>query len=238
MDSDIKSIKEKLRIASLLAVNAGFIDAYTFFHFQGRFAGAQTGNLVQAGIALAQGNWQLTGNFLMPILFFMVGIAFKTVVTHIRVKHKLDSTTYLLWVQLIFIWLFVTFYSAFFQVNGTLEISILSFIMAIQMNNFTVTHGLGYGSIFSTANMRSFAQGLVQYGLTRDKADLKKAGVYFSLVFSFLTGAVMSTWLQYFFAGWTLYGSVIILVIVIYIFHSELVNMKKYLLRSYNSLDK
>ena len=42
--------KESLLVALLLAMNTGFVDAFTFFHFDGRFASLQTGNLIQTGI--------------------------------------------------------------------------------------------------------------------------------------------------------------------------------------------
>ena len=35
--------KESLLVALLLAMNTGFVDAFTFFHFDGRFASLQTG---------------------------------------------------------------------------------------------------------------------------------------------------------------------------------------------------
>jgi uncharacterized membrane protein YoaK (UPF0700 family) len=226
LTSNLKIIKEKLRIAALLAINAGFIDAYTFFHYDARFAGAQTGNLVQAGIAIAQGKWGLLGDFLLPIFFFMLGIIFRTVVSYFRIKHGRRATTYLLWVQMIFILIFVTLYIFFFDFKPTVAISALSFIMAIQMNNFSVTRGLSYGSIFSTANMRSFAQNIAQFFLTKDKEKLKNSSVYLILVVSFFVGSTVSTLSQRFIGEWTLYGSAILLSLVLVIFHFELENLK------------
>jgi uncharacterized membrane protein YoaK (UPF0700 family) len=227
LNPNTQIVKEKLRIATLLAVNAGFIDAYTFFHYENRFAGAQTGNLIQAGIALAQGKWTHFIGFLIPILFFMAGVMLRTFVSHIRRKYHRGDTTYLLWMQLFMILVFVTIYVIFQHLSATLCISIMSFIMAIQMNNFSVTRGLSYGSIFSTANMRSFAENMAQYFLTGKKEKIENAWVYFALIGSFFIGAALSTILQHFIAIWTLYLSALFLLIVLYIFSRELKNMEK-----------
>ena len=48
-----RQVKEKLRIALIFALNAGFMDGFSFFHFNDRFIGAQSGNVIQAGINIA-----------------------------------------------------------------------------------------------------------------------------------------------------------------------------------------
>lgn len=47
-----RQVKEKLRIALIFALNAGFMDGFSFFHFNDRFIGAQSGNVIQAGLIL------------------------------------------------------------------------------------------------------------------------------------------------------------------------------------------
>ena len=227
MENDLKIIKEKLRIAALLAINAGFIDAYTFFHYGARFAGAQTGNLVQAGIAFAQGNWLLLGSFLVPIFFFMLGIMLRTVISHFRMKNNQADTVFLVCLQLLLLLFFVTVYIFIFRFSATLVIGILSFIMAIQMNNFTATRGLAYGSIFSTANMRSLAQNFTQFILTKEIKFLKNTRVFLIVITSFFIGSALSTFAQKFLGIRTLYGSAVILILVLVIFKNEQRNLKK-----------
>ncbi|MCH4170310.1 MAG: DUF1275 domain-containing protein [Lactobacillus sp.] len=51
----------------------GMLDAYTFSHFDGAFASAQTGNLVVFGVALSQQGWRTAASHL-PIFFgFLIG---------------------------------------------------------------------------------------------------------------------------------------------------------------------
>ena len=52
-----RQVKEKLRIALIFALNAGFMDGFSFFHFNDRFIGAQSGNVIQAGINIAKGDF-------------------------------------------------------------------------------------------------------------------------------------------------------------------------------------
>ena len=80
--------KESLLVALLLAMNTGFVDAFTFFHFDGRFASLQTGNLIQTGINLAHGNLEKAFQFIIPILFFALGALFKTLFTKYKTQNN------------------------------------------------------------------------------------------------------------------------------------------------------
>ena len=75
-------IQERLPIALLLATNSGFVDAYTFQYHGERFASLQTGNIIQAGISLARGQFNYASSFLLPILFFLLGAAFNNIINH------------------------------------------------------------------------------------------------------------------------------------------------------------
>lgn len=78
--------KESLLVALLLAMNTGFVDAFTFFHFDGRFASLQTGNLIQTGINLAHGNLEKAFQFIIPILFFALGALLRPYSPNIKPK--------------------------------------------------------------------------------------------------------------------------------------------------------
>ncbi|GAF38840.1 hypothetical protein JCM14202_671 [Agrilactobacillus composti DSM 18527 = JCM 14202] len=51
----------------------GMLDAYTFSHFDGAFASAQTGNLVVFGVALTQQGWRAAASHLPIFLGFLIG---------------------------------------------------------------------------------------------------------------------------------------------------------------------
>ena len=117
--------KESLLVALLLAMNTGFVDAFTFFHFDGRFASLQTGNLIQTGINLAHGNLEKAFQFIIPILFFALGALFKTLFTKYKTQNNQSEIESLLFIQMIGILLislaFATFY--IYQPHFLLEFS-------------------------------------------------------------------------------------------------------------------
>ena len=51
-------MSESFRLATILALTGGFMDAYSYLMRGGVFANAETGNIVLMGISLAQGEWQ------------------------------------------------------------------------------------------------------------------------------------------------------------------------------------
>jgi uncharacterized membrane protein YoaK (UPF0700 family) len=46
-----------IRLAALLAIAGGFLDAFTYIAHGGVFANAQTGNVVLLGVFAARGDW-------------------------------------------------------------------------------------------------------------------------------------------------------------------------------------
>ncbi|MDM5144132.1 hypothetical protein ICE98_01206 [Lactococcus lactis] len=47
-----RQVKEKLRIALIFALNAGFMDGFSFFHFNDRLFGHNQGMLFRRGLIL------------------------------------------------------------------------------------------------------------------------------------------------------------------------------------------
>ena len=67
-------ISESRRLAILLAVSGGFMDAYTYT-FRGEvFANAQTGNIILLAINLSEGNFEKMLQYLFPVIAFAFGI--------------------------------------------------------------------------------------------------------------------------------------------------------------------
>ena len=67
-------VSESFRLATILALTGGFMDAYSYLMRGGVFANAETGNIVLMGISLAQGEWQRAFYYLIPIVAFALGI--------------------------------------------------------------------------------------------------------------------------------------------------------------------
>ncbi|MBR1828406.1 MAG: DUF1275 domain-containing protein, partial [Atopobiaceae bacterium] len=77
---------QRMRVAYLLTLVGGYLDAYTYFERGGVFANAQTGNIVKLGIALANGARDLYLRYLIPIVAFSVGL-----LTALAIKEYLEA---------------------------------------------------------------------------------------------------------------------------------------------------
>lgn len=214
-------MREKLRVASLLAMNAGFMDAFSFFHFNGRFIGMQTGNIIQAAIYLAQGNFKRVADFMIPIFFFSCGVVCKIFYEDYLQKKQKSDVIYLLLLQWSGVTAFTLLYATFLQLPVSLFVGILSFFMAIQLDTFNKTRGLPYGSIIMTGNLKSTMVNLANYSLTRERKYLYNVCIFACLVGAFLLGAVLGTYGAHILGNWTLLVSSTILIIVYFILRFE-----------------
>lgn len=216
-----REIREKLRVAILMSLSAGFMDGFTFFHYNGRFAGAQTGNMIQAGVALAQGKWFTFIDFLIPVFFFMAGVMFKNFYSRYLVnRHKFDAL-YLLIVQLVGLTVFSVAYATFLHIPNTWCVGVLSFFTAIQFDTFNHAHGLTYTSVFNTGNLKVFSLNLAQWIMTKNEENLHVVRVLGSIIPSFLIGAASATIAGNYFGSWTLLGSSLLMFIVFMIYRTE-----------------
>ena len=70
-----RQVSETVRLGLLLALSGGLMDAYSYL-FRGEvFANAQTGNIVLLSQNLFTGNWAKVPLYLVPLVFFALGIA-------------------------------------------------------------------------------------------------------------------------------------------------------------------
>ena len=70
-----KQMSESLRLAILLTLSGGFMDAYSYICRDGVFANAQTGNILLTGVELSTGDWMQALCHFCPVLAFTLGIA-------------------------------------------------------------------------------------------------------------------------------------------------------------------
>jgi len=64
-----------LRLAVLLTLAGGFLDAFTFVGHGGVFANAQTGNVVLLGVEAAAGRWSAAVRHVPALLAYVAGVA-------------------------------------------------------------------------------------------------------------------------------------------------------------------
>ena len=198
-------LREKLRVAILMALSAGFMDGFTFFHYDGRFAGAQTGNIIQAGISIAQGQFGKFWDFAIPVLFFVAGVMFKVFYSHHLIKRRRFDALYLLTVQLIGLTVFTILYATILHgLANSWFVGILSFFMAIQFDTFNRAHGLAYTSVFTTGNLKAFSVNLAKWILTKNPENIHAVRVLGLIIPCFFVGAALATWIGKYWGAWSL----------------------------------
>ena len=68
-------MSESLLTAAFIILSGGLQDAYTYLCRGKVFANAQTGNIVLLSQNLFTGNWAKVPHYLVPLIFFALGIA-------------------------------------------------------------------------------------------------------------------------------------------------------------------
>ncbi len=92
-----KHISESFRLAAVLALVGGFLDAYTYICRGQVFSNAQTGNIVLVGLALAENNFINAIYHFLPVIAFMVGVIITETIKR-KVKFK---ETFIHWRQIV-----------------------------------------------------------------------------------------------------------------------------------------
>ena len=172
--------------AAFLSVSGGLQDAYTYI-FRGKvFANAQTGNIVLLSQSIAEKNWHLALHYLVPLVFFALGIA---VSEFVHIKYRKIQKFH--WRQLVvlneIILLFVVGFLPL-QLN-LLANAIVSFSCAMQVQAFRKVNGYSYASTMCIGNLRSGTDALSVFVRTGNKVSLRKAGYYFGIILFFAIGA-------------------------------------------------
>lgn len=215
-----KQISETFAIGTLLAVVGGYLDAYTFLCRDGVFANAQTGNMVLFGVRLASGDWTDALRYVIPILFFAVGIV---LAQSIKVRCKPGSLFH--WRQItvaieIFALCCVGFLGREFNLLSNL---IVSLVCSIQVQSFRSINGNSYATTMCTGNLRSATEKLFDYVRTRKKQSLEVCLQYFGIIGMFIIGAVAGALLTNAFSFAAVFFAVLplLLVLVLMFFHLD-----------------
>lgn len=206
--------KESLRVGMLLAGTAGYIDAYTFAFHEARFASLQSGNLLQLGINIAEGNWMRALTFFWPVVGFAFGAALDQVIKIFAKKSEIQWEEYSVLVEAVGIALVALM--ELLHVPGTIVIPTLAIFMAIQADTFGKLRGMPYATVLSTGNIKTFGATLANGLLNQDPAQLVKTRNIGMVMLSFFAAAVVSHFVATAFGGATLFGAPVLLLFVWY----------------------
>lgn len=181
-------MSETVRLGAVLAAAGGFLDAYTYLTRGGVFANAQTGNIVLLGVYLAQGQFRTAGRYLIPILAFAAGVI---VAELIKARFRYHPALH--WRQItvgaeLAILAAVAFLPQRWNVPANLAVS---FVCAMQVESFRKIEGNAYATTMCIGNLRSGMEYLYRWHVTRDRAHLHRAKVYYLVILVFVLGAAL-----------------------------------------------
>ena len=161
-----RQMSESFLTAAFLSISGGLQDAYTYL-FRGKvFANAQTGNIVLLSACVVDRNWYQAAHYLIPLLFFALGIA---AAEWVRLKYQRIERLH--WRQLVVLSeIILLFAVGFFPVRLNLFANALvSFSCAMQVQTFRKVNGYAFASTMCIGNLRSCMESLCVYARTRDK---------------------------------------------------------------------
>ena len=201
-------ISESRRLALLLAISGGLMDAYTYI-FRGEvFANAQTGNILLLGVNLSKGNYQTALHYFFPVMAFALGIVFSELIRHLCTKGGI-----LHWRQLtVLLECLILFFVGFFPETHHLPAnSLVSLACGIQVESFRKVRGNAFATTMCIGNLRSGTQAFCDFIFTKEKKFLSKAFIYYSVILAFAFGAVLGNTIIPFGAEKTIWCSCILL---------------------------
>ena len=183
---------QRMRVAYILTVVGGFLDAYTYFERGGVFANAQTGNIVKLGIALANGARERYLFYLAPICTFVLGLMVALGIKEILERHEIRLVRRsILLAEMV--GLAIVSFIPLGEEWDKVANCIVSFVAAMQYETFTTFRGEAIVTTMSTGNLRKFVDALFMGVVRRDTVRLKRAGLYLSIIAAFTFGAFLGT---------------------------------------------
>lgn len=182
-------VHETFRVAALLALVGGFLDAYTYLMRGGVFANAQTGNMVLLGLKIAEGNIEKAVYYLIPIAAFAMGVFVTEVIKKygaMREMGRLEHWIIAIEMILILIVGFVPQSVPDAAVNIT-----ISFVCSLQVNSFRTMKSLPYATTMCTGNLRSGTEKLFRFLINKEEKTGIQAAHYFGIIGIFIVGAIL-----------------------------------------------
>ena len=184
---------ERLTAACALSAVGGFLDVYTYLCRGGVFANAVTGNMVLLGFNLAGADWGRSLRFVLPILFYSLGVF-----TADTVHDRLPDSRRVTWHQSVVLLELACLVGVCFIPQGRLDFAVnalVSFVCAMQVQAFRRVRGLPFASTMCTGNLRSGTDALFAFIHTRDRGELYKALHYYGVIACFILGATAGAFL-------------------------------------------
>jgi uncharacterized membrane protein YoaK (UPF0700 family) len=181
---------QRMRVAYILTLVGGFLDAYTYFVRGGVFANAQTGNIVKLGIALADGADDACLTYLLPICSFALGLLASLVIGHelerrgLRFVRRTVLAIEALGLALV----------GLMPLGGGWDRAancVVGFLAAMQYETFTTFRGDAIVTTMSTGNLRKMVDSLFKGVTENDTDQILRSVLFMSIICTFTFGAYL-----------------------------------------------
>jgi uncharacterized membrane protein YoaK (UPF0700 family) len=186
-DSHPQSAGETTRLAALLAVAGGFLDAFTYVAHGGAFANAQTGNIVLLGVSLAGWHWLAATRHMLPILAFVAGVSVAETIGAPPVGRRLQHPHRSALIFELAVLLVVGVLPKSF--SSTLVILAIAFVAAIQSTTFAKLGKWSLNTTMTTGNLRTAAASGYRAIVRPDAKASSEALIFGTVCLAFLIGA-------------------------------------------------
>lgn len=206
------SIKMQERLAILLALIAGYIDATGLIQWK-TYVSFMSGNTTSLGAAISTDKSGIIITSVTVILCFLIGIYTGTcLLLWKRIKNQI-LTFYIVSGILIFYSIIAYFY----DINNLLSIVIVGFSMGLMNTIVTSVGNQKVNTDFVTGTLNSLAMNTAMLTMTDDKVEkqeYKSNAIHLLLLWiGFLSGAFIAPFLLDYFGKWTLMIPALLLMI-------------------------
>lgn len=189
--SEITALNQRTIIAMFLTFTGGFIDSFAYSIFEHTLPLTQSGNMVLLTSDFILKDWSGVSIKLSTLLGFVLGI---------MVSRYLANRVHIIFLEFYLLFLFLASvlcsYALIDTVSDPLALFPLSFGLALTVAYFDKVDGQPYNDAFTTGNIKKMVLNWSDFVLTKDDSKKKLALLFTKVVFSFVTGALVSQYFQ------------------------------------------
>jgi uncharacterized membrane protein YoaK (UPF0700 family) len=171
----------------LLVAVGGFLDAYSYVNAN-VFAGAQTGNLVQLTIHLAERDWQEALGSLVPIVAFAIGSSVGGSFDLESVQRVIRNPARA--ALLLEIALLALVAAPRVGGSGIPMTIVLAFVAGLQMAVFSTVYDWSFSTTVTTSNITKWMSSIVAMIEGRDDSAARDAAAFTGIILAFAVGGI------------------------------------------------
>jgi uncharacterized membrane protein YoaK (UPF0700 family) len=176
-----------VRLAVLLAVAGGFLDAFTYVAHGGVFANAQTGNVVLLGVFAAQGEWAAALRHIPPLLAFAAGVFTAETLRHPRVDPAVRRPLRVALAAEVVVLVVIGALPRDF--DHTVIVLLVAYVAALQNSTFGTLRSWAVNTTMTTGNLRTATRAFYRAVFLREQGAAAQAGAFGAVCLAFLVGA-------------------------------------------------